>query len=72
MSQHKFTFIAGYTNENGTKGQPPMEEGNICMLRHRTSLREKLMKIPILQWPLNGKRSMKKKYWKYLENYNDS
>ena len=29
MSQHKFTFIAGYTNENGTKGQPPMEEGNI-------------------------------------------
>jgi hypothetical protein len=29
MSQHKFTFVAGYTNENGTKGQPPMEEGNI-------------------------------------------
>ena len=29
MSPHKYTFIAGYTNENGNAGHAPMVEGNI-------------------------------------------
>jgi len=29
MSPHKYTFVAGYTNERADEGQPPAEEGNI-------------------------------------------
>jgi hypothetical protein len=29
ISPHKYTFVAGYTNENNDAGLPPMEEGNI-------------------------------------------
>jgi hypothetical protein len=29
MSPYEFTFVAGYTNERGEEGQPPMVEGNI-------------------------------------------